>query len=60
MPLRSTSASNLYFANDARDLPEGNLATTSLLAALEVADVVARERVRSAAPAVAREGAAIA
>jgi hypothetical protein len=40
VPLRSAAASNLYFANDARDLPNA-LAGISLAAALEVADAVA-------------------
>lgn len=42
MPLRSTAASNLYFANDARDLPY-HLTLTCLAAALEVASVIGRE-----------------
>lgn len=42
VPLRSSAASNLYYANDARDL-ESNLAGVSLMAALEVADIVPRE-----------------
>lgn len=42
VPLRSSAASNLYYANDARDL-ENNLAGVSMLAAMEVADVLPRE-----------------
>jgi phytoene dehydrogenase-like protein len=42
MPLRSAAASNLYFANDARDLPY-LLTLTCLAAALEVADTIADE-----------------
>jgi protoporphyrinogen oxidase len=40
VPLRSAAASNLYFANDARDLPNA-LAGISLAAAVQVADAVA-------------------
>jgi phytoene dehydrogenase-like protein len=39
MPLRSTAASNLYFANDGRDLPYF-LSLTSLAAAMEVAEAI--------------------
>jgi phytoene dehydrogenase-like protein len=42
MPLRSASASNLYFANDARDLPY-HLTNTCFAAAIEVADTIGRE-----------------
>jgi len=42
VPLRSAAAPNLYFANDARDV-QNALAGISLAAALEVADVLARE-----------------
>jgi phytoene dehydrogenase-like protein len=42
MPLRSASAANLYFANDARDLPY-QLTLTCLAAALEVAETIGRE-----------------
>ncbi len=42
VPMRSEAAPNLYFANDARDLPY-MLSLTSMAAALEVADVIARE-----------------
>lgn len=51
MPLRSTAASNLYFANDARDLPY-HLTLTCFAAALEVADVIGREH----KPAPRQEG----
>jgi len=40
VPLRSAAAGNLYFANDARDLPNA-LAGISLAAAVEVADALA-------------------
>jgi phytoene dehydrogenase-like protein len=43
VPARSTTAANLYFAGDARDLPY-NLTEISLASALEVADLVAQER----------------
>jgi phytoene dehydrogenase-like protein len=39
MPLRSSTASNLYFAGDGRDLPY-NLSEVSLASAMEVADAV--------------------
>lgn len=42
MPLRAAAAANLYFANDARDLPY-HLTLTCLAAALEVASVIGRE-----------------
>lgn len=42
VPLRAEAAANLYFANDARDLPY-MLSLTSMAAAMEVADVIARE-----------------
>ena len=51
MPLRSRSASNLYFANDARDI-DLNLSQISLAAAVEVADAVAGARVTQQAVAV--------
>jgi phytoene dehydrogenase-like protein len=41
VPLRPAAAGNLYFANDARDLPNA-LAGISLAAAMEVADALAR------------------
>ncbi len=40
VPLRSATASNLYFAGDARDLPY-NLTEVALMSAMEVADVLA-------------------
>ena len=42
VPLRSASASNLYFANDGRDLPYF-LSLTSLVAAMEVAEAIAKQ-----------------
>jgi hypothetical protein len=39
VPLRSSAASNLYFANDGRDLPYF-LSLTSLAAAMEVAAAI--------------------
>jgi hypothetical protein len=42
MPLRAASASNLYYANDARDLPY-MLTLTCLAASMEVADTIAKE-----------------
>jgi hypothetical protein len=41
VPLRSSAASNLYFANDGRDLPYF-LSLTSLAAAMEVAAAIGR------------------
>ena len=38
-PLRSSTASNLYFAGDGRDLPY-NLSEVSLASAMEVADAI--------------------
>ncbi len=42
LPLRSPAANNLYYANDARDLPN-TLAGISLAAAMEVADAIGRQ-----------------
>ncbi|MEX1253983.1 MAG: FAD-dependent oxidoreductase [Dehalococcoidia bacterium] len=42
MPARSSTATNLYFAGDARDLPY-NLSEISLASAMEVADLIAQE-----------------
>jgi hypothetical protein len=42
VPLRASAASNVYFANDARDLPY-HLTLTCFAAALEVADVIGRD-----------------
>ncbi|HEY8172031.1 MAG TPA: NAD(P)/FAD-dependent oxidoreductase [Dehalococcoidia bacterium] len=47
VPLRSSSASNLYFAGDARDLPHA-VGLGSLSSALEVADAIASTHVTSA------------
>jgi phytoene dehydrogenase-like protein len=54
VPLRSSVASNLYFANDGRDLPYF-LSLTSLAAAMEVSEVIG-----SAASAAPVERAAVA
>jgi phytoene dehydrogenase-like protein len=43
VPLRSSTASNLYFASDGRDLPYF-LSLTSLAAAMEVAETIAHEQ----------------
>jgi hypothetical protein len=57
VPLRSEAAANLYFANDARDLPY-MLSLTSMAAAMEVADVIARETpLRTPVPELAVVGA---
>jgi hypothetical protein len=42
MPLRAQAASNLYYANDSRDLPY-MLTLTCFAAAMEVADAIAGE-----------------
>lgn len=53
VPARSSTAKNLYFAGDARDLPY-NLTETCLASALEIAGLLAREtaarRAEAAAP----------
>ena len=41
VPLRSATAENLYFANDARDI-DRNLSQISLAAAMEITDILAR------------------
>ena len=43
VPVRATSATNLYFANDARDLPY-NLTETCLASAMQVAALIESER----------------
>ena len=58
VPLRSTSATNLYFANDGRDLPYF-LSLTSLAAAMEVAEVVGREHASAGAEGVERTAVAV-
>ena len=42
VPLRSTTAANLYFAGDARDLPL-NLSELCLASAMEAADAITRD-----------------
>jgi phytoene dehydrogenase-like protein len=49
VPLRARSVANLYFANDARDLPR-LLSLTSLAAALEVSETIAAECTQTSEP----------
>lgn len=55
VPLRPASASNLYFAGDARDLPY-NLTEVCLASAMEVADAIAAGSAAAAAAAPALAG----
>ena len=52
MPLRSSSAANLYFAGDARDI-EGNLTEICLKSAIEVTGAVAQHATSARRPAIA-------
>ncbi len=47
VPLRSSAATNLYFAGDARDVPL-NLSQIVLASAMEVADAIAATPVQAA------------
>ena len=41
VPLRSATAANLYFADDARDLPLNSISEMCLATSIEVADAIA-------------------
>jgi 15-cis-phytoene desaturase len=58
VPSRSAAASNLYYANDACDLPNA-LAGISLAAALEVADTLSTELVAHSSSRAAAEAVAV-